>query len=87
MAGEELWVKPDAASARLDHPDHGVIGQPVSANSVAFGDRLNSDRVVIFEASSHARTAFTGTGGIAKAKAKGAYKGQPASDRGGQGAN
>ena len=35
--------------------------------------------MVIFEASSHARTAFTGTGGIAKAKAKGAYKGRPAS--------
>ena len=37
----------------------------------------NSDPVVIFE--SHARTAFTGTGGIAEAKAKGAYKGRPAS--------
>jgi cytochrome c peroxidase len=39
MAGEELGVKTDAPSARLDHPDHGVIGQPVSANAAAFGDR------------------------------------------------
>jgi hypothetical protein len=26
------------AVARLDHPDHGVIGQPVSANPTAFAD-------------------------------------------------
>jgi hypothetical protein len=28
VAGEEFRIKPDAPSARLDHPDHGVIGQP-----------------------------------------------------------
>jgi hypothetical protein len=31
MAGEELRVKPDAPGARLDDPDHGVIGQPAGA--------------------------------------------------------
>jgi hypothetical protein len=48
MAGKELRVKSDATGARLDHPDHGVtIGR-------------NSAPVVMLEASSHARTTFTG---------------------------
>jgi hypothetical protein len=38
MAGEEFRIKPNATVARLDHPDHGVIGQAFGTNPAAFGD-------------------------------------------------
>jgi hypothetical protein len=39
MAGEQLRVKPHPPGTRFDHPDHGVIGQPLGANPAAFTDR------------------------------------------------
>ena len=37
MAGEELGIETDAPGARLDHPDHGVIGQALGADPATFG--------------------------------------------------
>ena len=37
MAGEEIGIETDSPGTRLDHPDHGVIGEALGAETLEWG--------------------------------------------------